>query len=328
MKEIGGYFELELSKTIEYYSELLKLNSGRNAFKYILKTKKTKKVFIPNYICDSVIEPLEELLINYEFYNIDSNFEIVQNIELQENEIIFYVNYFALKSKYIKKLVDQYGDRLVIDNTQAFFEKPLKGIDTIYSPRKFFGVSDGGYLHTNKFLDETFEQDESYSNSIQLFGRIDKNASTFYNDYQKAEQTLINQPIKQMSKLTQNILSSVDYENVNKKRKENFKYLHKKLGNINLVNIQNDLDFVPFVYPLMVDDESLRQILIENKIYVAKYWDEVLNREGTTNIESSYVNQIIPLPIDQRYNVNDMAKISSIILNSIKQEKKKNGRKK
>ena len=39
MKEIGGYFELELTKGIEYHSELLKLNSGRNAFKYILKTR-------------------------------------------------------------------------------------------------------------------------------------------------------------------------------------------------------------------------------------------------------------------------------------------------
>ena len=32
MKEIGGYFELELTKGIEYHSELLKLNSGRNIF--------------------------------------------------------------------------------------------------------------------------------------------------------------------------------------------------------------------------------------------------------------------------------------------------------
>ena len=78
MKEIGGYFELELTKGIEYHSELLKLNSGRNAFKYILK------VFIPNFICDSVIEPLEKLKISYEFFNID---EIVQDVILKENKI-------------------------------------------------------------------------------------------------------------------------------------------------------------------------------------------------------------------------------------------------
>lgn len=314
MKEIGGYFELELRKSIEYHSELLKLNSGRNAFKYILKVRNPKKVFIPNFICDSVLEPLEELKINYEFFNIDENFEIVQDVILKENEMIFYVNYFALKSEYIKSLADKYNDKLIVDNTQAFFDKPLKDIDTIYSPRKFFGVCDGGYLSTNKFLDEDLEQDESYASSIQILGRMDKNASTFYDDYQKAEQRLINQPIKQMSKLTQNILSSIYYKDVMKRRKENFEFLHKELGHINLIKIESDLEFVPFVYPLMIDNQDLRQKLIENKIYIAKYWNEVLNRQNISDIEKDFVNMILPLPVDQRYDLDDM----KIIIKEIK----------
>jgi hypothetical protein len=250
MKEIGGYFELELTKSIEYHSKLIKLNSGRNTFKYILKTRNPKKVFIPNYICDSIIEPLEELKISYEFFNVDENFEIVQDIKLKENEMIFYVNYFALKSKYIEKLVHKYKNNLIVDNTQAFFEKPLKDIDTIYSPRKFFGVSDGGYLSTNKFLNEDLEQDKSYSHSIQLLGRIDKNASSFYNEYQKAETRLINQPIKKMSRLTQSILSSIDYDNAMKKRKENFAYLQEALNDENILDVSILSQSSPFVYPL------------------------------------------------------------------------------
>ncbi|MFK2823437.1 hypothetical protein ACH5BK_10715 [Arcobacter sp. YIC-80] len=313
MKEIGGYFELELAKALEYYENLLKLNSGRNAFKYILKAQKTSKVYIPNYICDSVVEPLEELNIKYEFYNIDENFEIIQNIILKQDEKLFYVNYFALKSSYIKNLVKKYSSNLIIDNTQAFFEKPIDNIDTIYSPRKFFGVSDGGYLSTNKFLDKTLEKEKSYTHSIQLLGRIDKNASSFYNDYQKAEQRLINQPIKHMSRLTQKILASVDYEKVQKKRKENFEYLHKELGNINQLKIENNIDFVPFVYLLMIEDKSLREKLIKNKIYIAKYWNEVLERKNISSVEKNFVNQIIPLPIDQRYNLEDMNRIIKVI---------------
>ena len=313
MKEIGGYFELEFSKKVGYHDELLKLNSGRNAFKYILKTINPQKIFIPNYICDSIIEPLEEMKISYEFYNVNKNFEIVQDITLKKNEIILYVNYFALKSKYVKNLANKYSNNLIVDNTQAFFEKPLKDINTIYSPRKFFGVSDGGYLSTTVLFKENLEQDESYHNAIQLLGRIDKNASLFYTDYQKAEQRLINQPIKQMSKLTQNILSSIDYEDVIKRRKENFDYLHKELGNINLIKSESDLEFVPFVYPLMIEDESLRQKLIEKKIYIAKYWNEVLNRQNISNIEKNFVNKILPLPIDQRYDLNDMKRILKVI---------------
>lgn len=316
MKEIGGYFELELSQKEEYHNDLIKLNSGRNCFKYILKAQKPKKIYIPNFICNSVIEPLEELCISYEFYNINENFEIVQNLHVQENEKLIYVNYYALKSQYIQKLVNKYADKLIIDNTQAFFEKPLENIDTIYSPRKFFGVSDGGYLSTSKTLEEKLETDESYAKSIQLLGRIDKSASLFYNDYQKAEERLINQPVKTMSKLTQRILYSIDYDKVQKRRKENFEYLHNELKSINLLKIDDGLEFIPFVYPLLNGGgkcDDMRTKLIENKIYVAKYWNETCERENATNIEKDFVNQIIPLAIDQRYDLEDMKRIIETI---------------
>lgn len=317
MKEIGGYFELELPKSSEYHDGLIKLNSGRNSFKYILKTRKPKKVFIPNYICDSVIEPLEELNINYEFYNIDKNFEIVQDIQLEENELIFYVNYFALKSKYINVLSKKYKKNLIIDNTQAFFEKPLSNIDTIYSARKFFGVSDGAYLSTTEKLNEIFVQDKSYEYSIHLLGRIDNNASSFYADYLKAEHKLINQPIKHMSNLTQNILSSIDYKSVLRKRKDNFKYLDVELKDINSFNMDNNLDFVPFTYLFMINDGRLREKLIENKIYIAKYWTEVLERKTSSTIEKELVNHILPLPIDQRYEIEDMQMIVKVIKDNV-----------
>lgn len=313
MKEIGGYFELELAKKDHYHKHAIKVNSGRNAFKYLLKAQDIIKVYIPCYICNSIIEPLEELSITYEFYNVDNRFEIIQDIELQENEKILYVNYFSLKTDYIKTLAKKYKNRLIVDNTQAFFAKPLIEIDTIYSPRKFFGVGDGGYLFSNYYLDEFLEIDESYIYSSQLLGRIDQNAASFYSDYQKAEQRLMNQPIKQMSNLTQRILSSIDYQNIKMKRKKNFEYLHKNLKDTNLLVLSDNLDFIPFVYPFMTKDESLREKLINNKIYIAKYWNEVLERISLTNIEIDFVDQLIPLPIDQRYNLGEMKKIVKIV---------------
>lgn len=40
MKAIGGYFELELPYSEEYHKNALRLNTGRNAFEYILRSKK------------------------------------------------------------------------------------------------------------------------------------------------------------------------------------------------------------------------------------------------------------------------------------------------
>ena len=94
MKEIGGYFELELQEKEEFHKKALNLNTGRNAFKYILKVQNIRKVYIPVFICDSIIEPLEELNIEYEFYNTDKIFEMVDEIVLKENEKLLYVNYY------------------------------------------------------------------------------------------------------------------------------------------------------------------------------------------------------------------------------------------
>ncbi len=313
MREIGGYFELELAQKEEYHANAIKLNSGRNALKYILKAQKFKKIFIPSFICNSLVEPLVDLNIEYEFYNINEAFEVIQNISLADEEKILYINYFGLKNKYIDVLVTKYGKSLIIDNTQAFFEKPFKNIDTIYSPRKFFGVSDGGYLYTNHILSENFKKDHSCKTSLQLFGRIDKDASSFYDRYQKTEQRLTNQPLKSMSRLTSRILESIDYDSVKMKREENFNYLHNQLKDINKLQIDTESLSIPFVYPFMSDDIQLRDELISNKIYVAKYWNEVLTRKNTSSMEYDFVNKIIPLPIDQRYNLEDMKRMVDII---------------
>lgn len=312
MKEIGGYFELELEEKEEYHKTALKLNSARNCFKYILNAQKVTKVYIPNYICNSVIEPLKELNIEYLFYNINERFEIIDKIVLKENEKLLYVNYYALKSKYIQQLSNKYTSKLIIDNTQAFFDLPGKDTDTIYSPRKFFGVSDGGYLYTNQLINESIETDLS-DNYSQLIGRIEKGASIYYEKYQQAEQRLVNSPIKKMSKLTTKILNSINYENVKRNRKRNFHFLHDELKEFNKLDISIVDIKVPFVYPFMFDDSKLRDHLIKNKIYVAKYWNEVLQRVSSTDIEKKMVENIIPLPIDQRYDLEDMARIVKCI---------------
>lgn len=162
MKEIGGYFELELPLGEEYHKYAIKLNTGRNALEYLLLAQNTHKIYLPCYICNSVLEPLHEHGIEYQFYHVDTNFEITDDFDVQQDEKVLYVNYFALKDDYIKNLAERYGvDKLIIDNTQAFYSIPIKGVDTFYSPRKFFGVPDGSYLYTSKILKKKLEIDSS-----------------------------------------------------------------------------------------------------------------------------------------------------------------------
>ena len=303
---IGGYFSLELPLLTEYHHDAIRLNSGRNCLEYILLSRKYKNVYIPYYICDAILQPFVKLGINYKFYHINFDFEILEDITLKENEALLYTNYFGLKQQYITLLSQRYGERLIVDNTQAFFDQNIKGIDTFYTCRKFFGVSDGAYLYSSKFLNIELEQDSSYHQMTHLLKSIDISQENAFNDFHNAENHIGNQDIKLMSKITQRIMQSIDYTKVAKIRQHNFLTLHNELKERNMLNINVEKDTAPLIYPYYSEDVQLREHLIRNRIYVAQYWPNVLEWTEKNSIEYSLAKKMIPLPIDQRYSEEDM----------------------
>jgi len=314
MEAIGGYFSLELPLREEYHKDAIRLNTGRNCLEYILRARGYKKVYVPYYTCEAVMEPINKLGIPYEFYHIDIHFEIRDRFTLKADEALLYTNYFGLKQRYVEKLAEKMGKSLIVDNTQSFYAKPIQGIDTFYTCRKFFGVADGAYLYSNKLLDDDFKQDESYDRMAHLLKRIDLSAEQGFADFRKVDDNLDNQPIRKMSKLTQRIMQSIDYNTVAKKRRENFMYLHEILGNYNNLELKLKEDSVPMVYPFLAPIKRLRDKLIENKLFVARYWPNVLEWATEKDIEYLLAFQMQPLPIDQRYGKGDMKRIIDLII--------------
>jgi len=315
MKPIGGYFGLELPISEEYHKSAIRLNTGRNAFEYVLRAKRYKKVYLPYYICDVMLEPVYKLELTYEFYNVDDNLSPLLDFkQIQKNEVVVYINYFGICDIQISEIAKRCNN-LIIDNSQSFFSKPLPGVDTFYSARKFFGVPDGAYLYTDKPLTGKFEQDVSYNRFEHLLGRIDLGAEKFYNSFKKNDEALKNQPIKAMSKLTKRILQSIDYEDVIRKRRKNFSFLHENFKSVNLLNFTFGDIFVPMVYPLLLKNGSeLKKILIEHKIFVATYWPNVREWVKNDSFENKLANQLVVLPIDQRYYMSEMKRIKPIYL--------------
>lgn len=313
MKEIGGYFELELNCGNEYHKSALKLNLGRTAFEYILLAKNIKKVYMPYFICDVVLEPLNRNNIAIEFYHIDEKFEPVFDYSIiKDREYFLYVNYFGIKDDYIEHIAKSTRN-LIIDNSQSFYSKPIPFIDTFYSPRKFFGLPDGGYLYTGENLNMEIETDNSSERLIHLVGRMEEGAKEYYHFYKKNELKHQGQKIKKMSKLTGRLLMNINYKEIAKKRKDNFEYLHKKIGLNNSLHLELTNTYVPMVYPYLSENKRLRKFLIKNKVYVPNYWPNVFNYVDKNSIEYIFTSYLIPLPIDQRYNQGDMVFISKLI---------------
>jgi len=318
MKAIGGYFELELSEGSEYHPEAIALNSGRHCFEYLLRLRKYLKIYIPYYTCDVMLEPINKLNLQYEYYYIDEKLEPQFDFShLQENEAFLYTNYFGLKDEYINKLPHKHN--IVIDNCQSFFSNPLPWFDTFYSPRKFFGVPDGGYLYfyDNSRLHIKLKQSVSYNRCSHLIKRIDLSAEEGYADFKNNDKELSIDSLMIMSNLTHRILSAIDYNNVKQKRNKNFMWFQNQFKDINLLNIDvaKSSDFSPMVYPLLLNKPKLREKLISEKIYIPQYWNNVLIWTSKDDLENFLTKHLIALPIDQRINQEKMTKITNSINN-------------
>lgn len=315
-KSIGGYFQLELNNfgTV-YHDNAIALNSGRNALEYILMQKKHSKVYIPYYTCDVILQPLRKLDIEYEFYHLDSSL-MPQVQSVGENEVLLYTNYFGIISINVKNVIRKFVN-VMIDNSQAFYDMPIDNIPTFYSPRKFFGLPDGGFAYVNKNLDLNLEVDKSMDRVSHLIARIENSAEAGYKLFQQNDEKLNNLPLRKMSKLTNKLLKNINFEAIRKKRNENFDVIHQALKYDNELSpiIETAKINGPMVYPfLRKGNEKLRNQLIARNIFVAKYWQNVYDWIESRDVyEKHLLNNLIPLQVDQRYGLNEMKQIIKTI---------------
>lgn len=311
---IGGYLGLELPRGREFYPDLLSLNTGRNALEYIIRQKKYTKLYLPYYTCDVLLEPVVKLGIDHQFYTIDKALDPVIDFDLEPHAALLYVNYFGIKQEQVK-LLSLRIKNLIVDNSQAFFSEPLAGVDTFYSCRKFFGVPDGAYLQIRRKINKKFRVDSSFNRSSHLLKNLDLGIEAGYSDYIANNKNLERNDIKLMSRLTRRILSGVNYEECARIRERNFNFLHNHLRDVNLLDADITQNTAPMVYPLLFDDRFLKVHLIQRKIFVATYWPNVFKWTTKNMFENYLTHNLVPLPIDQRYSLQDMF----LMLNILKQ---------
>ena len=302
MKEIGGYIELDQYQHPMLHDKGIALNTGRNCLAYLIESKKIFSIYLPYFICDVVIEICRKLNVKIIFYH---TIKEISYSDIGENTFVYVVNYYGqLTNEYIKYLKEKYIN-IIVDNAQAYYQLPVENIDTIYTCRKFFGVSDGAILYTNQILNRKLLKDISYKRINFVIGRFEESASKFYYDFLSNEDKLNNEPLKLMSKLTNNLLHAIDYEYVKTKRTQNYSLLFNELEKLNKLKLRKIEG--AFAYPLYVKNGYLiRKELIKNKIYIPVLWPNLTTNKFKDSLEYEWALNILPIPCDQRYDKNDM----------------------
>lgn len=321
-KEYGGYLELDEYSGEEYYPEAWALNSGRAALRLFIRLKKIRKIYLPAFCCDTVREACAAEGILWEYYSVDKDFRPCLSEEDAGNDWVCLVNFYGVFDDGDMQALMQQYPRLIVDYTHAFFQQPLKGMNVLYSCRKFFGVPDGAYLilgeGEGEKIYETLPQDLSFERMHFLLGRFEAGASPFYQEYAQNNDFFANEPIKRMSKLTHNLLRAIDYPRVCGQRTENFAFLHRQLKEKNVLNLPPAIEGA-YAYPFWFNEDKIsgkeiRRRLIAQQIYIPMLWPEVCSLEEASPLERQMTENILPLPVDQRYNRGDMEEILGCLL--------------
>jgi len=315
MREYGGYIEIDKYSLPMLHGDAIELNCGRNCLAYLIQSYSIKKIVLPYFLCDSV----KNLCIRYDvevrYYHINDEFEPI-DISLFDDEWLYIVNYYGQLDKEKILIFKEKYVRIILDNAQDYFQMPIKSIDTLYTCRKYFGVPDGAFLYTDSLIDEDLPLDESFDRMRFLFGRFERTASEFYSEYSANNRLFASEPIKKMSRLTDNLLHAINYDYVKKQRTDNFNLYFDIFRNINKLNLCRVEG--AFAYPLFVKNGfEIRDKLQKLKIYIPMLWPNVMNDVEVDSLEYNMAKNILPLPCDQRYVTNDIEHIIQEVIKCI-----------
>jgi hypothetical protein len=314
MREIGGYLEFERFYGHEYHEALFQFDSVRSCLIFIIQQRKYKKIYIPFYLCGCIKELLNDYRIEYDLYNINSDFFPLFNKKLNKDECLLIVNYFGQFTNNEIIHFKKKFNNIFIDNTQSFFQLPVQNVDTAYSCRKYFGVPDGAYLYSKLPKKEynKLEFNISHNKMLYTMGRYESTAGDFFSLFKENELIKRGQPVKKMPLLVQNILKGINYSKIKKSRTENFDYIKNNISLNNELKIKNRAGL--FFYPLLIKNgENIKKRLIKKYIFVPTFWENVLKDVSKNTIEYYFTKNIVLLPIDQRYTTDDMKYMLNII---------------
>ena len=293
---IGGFLNKNLflkKRKLINHKKKISLN-GRSSLSIILKYKGIKKLLIPYYICDVVLDTLSKLGIKYKFYKLNSNLKPnYDDFKKNQEYSVLLLPYFGVIK--LKKLKN-----CIFDLSTSFFY-PKDNIYYFDSIRKFFFVNLGSNLNQEAFT--TFHQPKNK----QLTFKVPRRYSEFLNN----EKRHVISNYNYAKKISKDYFF-IDFKKVKEKREKNFLFFFNQLSSTNKIKISINQVCGPLYYPYLCDGGNLlREYLINQKIFVPRYWSEILKRTDISSFrfEKYLCKNLVLLPVDERLNITNLKAI-------------------
>ena len=333
---IGGEFQIAVTDILNAENRHLEspdvyaYSSGRAALYQILKYLKQEKgvtsVLLPDYLCSSILVPVQKLELDYFFYPIDEYLELERTslAELyKKNAAVLLINYFGLQdlSSQIKAIrgIDEKAI-IVEDDVQAYYEfkKPLCNVDFKFtSLRKTFAVPDGGLVKTKYSLPKvespnTFGQYKAAAALLKSMREGNFNDNIYLEMFEKGESLIDDELECGMSLIAEKLYSYVDEERVKVRRLNNATYLLEQLKPLGIKPLLSLTDnHVPLFVPVVLKNrDAVRKAMFQKEIFCPVHWP----LDGMTVKRGEQMSrEELSLIIDQRYGRKEMDEIISVL---------------
>lgn len=329
--DIGSFVELDFPKGKELFqeipqSDIIRLNTCRAAIYHAVCCYGLRKVWIAKYQCDVVRDFLLRKGLEVLFYDIDEKFNPVLEINGDDTAIVL-TNYFGiLGDSHFIPLIKKYKN-VIIDNAQALFYPPQDNCYNCYSPRKFVASPDGAYVigrDANRF---DYKRDISSVTSQFLLMRDEFGCDNeCYINKKENDKRIDESDVLLMSTLTYKLLDSFDYDDIKKKRQDNFRYSRKLFDVKNKLDISEicDNDAAPMGYPLWIDNIDIVPVFHKNRIYQARFWEYLIDNGEVNTLEYHLARYLALICTDQRYGKDEIDYQESIVNEIVKNQMRTN----
>lgn len=324
------------------------LRSGREALHLIALNEKSSMhhpiILMPAYCCHSMVDPFLKAGWGVEFYplneDLTADVQILYMLLLSKHpKAVLTMNFFGSAST--KEAVESVKainhDCICIED----FSHCTFALSSIFNPevdyyvssiRKSVGLCDGAVIVSKKPLDESWVQDEETDFSITRkdvqtikwrynYSQDGGSKTAFLNHLRMKESELdAFEGVHRITNYAKKQLACLSGKEIALARRVNMKHMLELTdGKVESIpGIERCLEGAPFSFPILVGNrDEVQQKLAKRGVYAPVLWPIFDAARATCSVSARMADEMLSIPIDQRYNYDDIEDIAKIVLETV-----------
>jgi len=335
---IGGFLPLRLPSGAAPAQTVLRqwignsehvwlLHNARSALNALWSMARPRRIWLPAYICSEVASAIPPNLEG-RYYPVDE--ELSPRIDFLSRQVldgdhVLVIDYFGRPPTrdFIAFARGLPNVGWIEDRAHSLEPVDIAWADwQLYSPRKLFGVPDGGILVSRqkelKPLVTISATDLSFAlPSLERFEDRDENDNQRWYDNYLRQEAAMSVGLQGMSRLSLEVLNACDANVDSELRRRNYKILHRRLDKWAFFP-DLAISFAPLGFPLRVKSaEKLCHRLSEVRIFAARHWRHIPSDPSIFPFEHQLAGELVTLPCDYRYEDSDMQRVADAVLDAM-----------